>query len=119
MTGKLALRKVRATKECEGPESLHSCLEEFIQIVRPLNQFEGDANEKQLLQLLSDESAGSEPDNESGDEAAARDNNIKEIPAVGAKAVPTHAKEPNQNINYVDERDQKEKVICNDSSGID
>ena len=63
--------------------SLHSRLEQLVETVHPLDQLQRNACEEQLLQLLNDESAGVESYDESGEEAACRNDDIEDVPSVG------------------------------------
>jgi len=92
-------------------EGVHGCFEKFVQVICSLHQFEGNADQKQLLELLGSESTGPESNNERCNEAAAGNNHVENIPAICTEAAPTQSKEANNDIDHIDKGDQEEKII--------
>jgi len=94
ITGKLALERqtVRYDHDADGKKILHSSFEKFVQVVRPLYKLEGDADQKELLQLLCDEPRRAESDDQSRHKATSRSDNVKDIPAICCETMPTKAK---------------------------
>ena len=92
-------------------KGVHGCFEKFVQVICSLHQFEGNADQEQLLELLSSESTGPESNDKCCNKAAAGDNNVEYIPAICTETAPTQSKEANYNIDHVDKGDQEEKII--------
>lgn len=79
IAGKLALIKHRKSALCSGTAGvdIHRCFEELIQAVCPLNEFEGNADQEEFLQLLNSVASGSGLEYRSRDEASNRGKDIK------------------------------------------
>ena len=94
-----------------GSEHLHSRLEELVETVHALHELQSDARDEQFLQLLNDEAPRVEPDNQSGEETARSDHDVKHVPPVRAITRPAKAEETDDNVHTVHDGDEDEEVV--------
>ena len=92
-------------------KDIHSGFEQHIETVGSLNEFEGDANKEELLELIDHKSTLPELDDEKGDKASMGDDEIEEIPSVRFIASPAQPTEPYVNIQDIDGHEPQEKHI--------
>jgi hypothetical protein len=91
--------------------NIHSGLEQHIQAICPLHEFEGNTDKEQLLQLLNCETCLPEAHDEGSHETPEGDNDVKEIPSIGMEASPSKAVPPYDDVNDVNKHEDQEKII--------
>ena len=96
---------------CQDDMNLHGSLEQLVETVHPLDQLQSDACDEELLELLNDKSSGIELNDQGGKEAARCDDDVEDVPAVGAVACPAETIEPDQYVDAVHNTDEDEESI--------
>lgn len=80
---------------------VHGSLEQLVQAVHPLHQLERDADQKELLQLIDDVTAGANSHRDGREETTASDDDVEYVPPVGTETSPAESAKSHMDVHHV------------------
>jgi hypothetical protein len=91
---------------------IQGSLEQFVQVVHPLNQLERNTDQKELSQLIEDIAAGAKEHRDVREEATASDYNVENVPPICPETSPAEPIEAHNDVYHVHNGDEDKKIIC-------